>query len=122
MDNKVFVYGTLRQGHYNHSVLEMSKAVPIDLFAKTKEKYIRTDTNLPKVYNISAGKRARQVDGELYAVPDMVYIDRLEGHPILYRRDSVDILDSFEHPHKAWLYFYNGNNQQYVGFGNTQEA
>ena len=102
--DKLFVYGTLRKGHGNHHVLELSKAVPIDLSAKTVRKFMHVVDFLPKVFKHEA---VAQVEGELYRIPTMKYVDTLESHPYLYRREQVDISDSGGEVHRAWLYFYN---------------
>ena len=109
MDN-LFVYGTLRKGHNNHHVLNMSKAVLIDLDAKTIENYRHVVDFLPKVFKQES---TNPVKGELYMIPTLKYVDTLEGHPHLYRREKVNILDSRDKVHKAWLYFFNTGEKYY---------
>ena len=48
------------------------------------------------------------IKGELYKVDDngLQTIDRIEGHPRLYKREEVQVVVNGEE-FKAWLYFCN---------------
>lgn len=104
---KVFVYGTLMQGYSNHYQY-MHNARFIDR-AKTKNKYYRT--GLISVYEKPpiGETKAEQIYGELYAVPitDLPKIDMLEGHPRVYRRKLITVIDSKGTEHEAYIYFLN---------------
>lgn len=89
---KVFVYGTLRQGQPNHSLLEEGGARFISP-AKTWDGYTMIHLGgFPGV--VAAGPYI--IKGELYEVPETTVanvLDPLEGHPTFYRRRRIDTID-----------------------------
>lgn len=83
--SRVFVYGTLRAGDYNHYLLEGH-----DLVALTRTEPRFTLVSLgPYPAMIAGGDTA--VVGEVYDVDDdtLAALDRLEGHPDFYRRKTI---------------------------------
>lgn len=94
--NRVMVYGTLKRGNGNHSLLEKSDYLGP---AVTEEaKYTMVDYGFfPAV--IPSGEMV--IHGEAYDVSDGVLarLDRLEGHPNFYTRTRVKT--NFG---EAWMY------------------
>ena len=91
---KVFVYGTLKKGHYNHYLLGAStylgKASTVAPHIMIGESY-----TFPYVLGKASqfpGKQGHLIQGEVYEVEDhvLVQLDRLEGYPKHY--DKVDTL------------------------------
>lgn len=91
--HKVFVYGTLKRGFPNASILEycefISNAVVRGL--------MRSLGPFPAV----SLHGDNQIKGEIYAVDDatMAHLDRLEGVPSFYQRDKVETSAG-----PAWIY------------------
>jgi gamma-glutamylcyclotransferase (GGCT)/AIG2-like uncharacterized protein YtfP len=97
--NKVFVYGSLKRNYWNHRVLEQSNG-----------KFVKEDQlSGASIYNYSSfpalgfieGKNP--VQGEVFEVERMDYLDRLEGYPNFYNRSLVKT-DSGE---EVWVYHFN---------------
>ena len=107
----VFVYGTLRKGYWNHSLLENSKFLGK---AITKEKYSLFADGIPYVVKIPK----TQIIGELYEVDKetLERLDRLEGHPDFYKREEIEVLLD-EKPMKAWIYFYPHPKGKFIKSG-----
>jgi gamma-glutamylaminecyclotransferase len=100
--HRVFVYGTLRRGFENHFFLRNARFLGA---GRTKECYALYADGLP--YVIKDEPRSR-ICGELYDVDGKTLeaMDHLEGHPLHYRRTSVDVLDGDGRTFRAWVYFY----------------
>lgn len=88
----VFVYGTLKQGEANHGVMTSADGEFL------------TTAKLPGYYMVNtpwypfAAKSDNDddyIEGELYKVPaeKLHILDRLEGYPQLYDRDTVNVKD-----------------------------
>lgn len=85
MTHTIFVYGTLKQGQANHRYLEGQqylgeyKIVGFDMY------------NVGSFPAVVYGEGV--IRGEAYLVDDatLASLDRLEGHPRLYRREKVTI-------------------------------
>lgn len=102
----VFVYGTLKQGFHNHYLLRgvkfVGNAVTVDKWALP----IYGGTHLPTVLPLNDGYA---IKGEAYrpSKADWKLLDRLEGHPDMYKRVLVDIkLVDGDTPNKAWIYLF----------------
>ncbi len=86
MSYKVFVYGTLRKGFWNHVLLKDSEFVEerwlpgFRIHGAGIPFMVRTENENDKVY------------GEIYKVDDetLQQLDWLEGHPDWYVRQEVD--------------------------------
>lgn len=107
----VFVYGSLKRGLHNHSLLERHGA-----------KYVGNDVVSGRLVNLGAfpGLVPFQgnwiVRGEVYIIDNKALsaLDYLEGHPVFYKREVV-ILPIFG---PAWVYYYQhakDMKQEYVG-------
>ena len=83
----VFVYGTLMDGERNHRVLARAEHLGA---ARTVARFTMFD--LGSYPAIVAGGRTA-ISGELYAVDAaaLAKLDRLEGHPEIYRRTSIEL-------------------------------
>lgn len=98
MRNQVFVYGTLKKGHYNHRCISMDKTAKLlidDAFISAK------------MYDLGAFPAAvagfSQVKGEVWDVDDetLERLDHLEGHPRHYCRRMMYIIGGSV---SAWVY------------------
>lgn len=106
MNNKVFVYGTLRQGNGNHQLLETANLVGT---GKTcGEHYTMISLGgFPAVYLTGDVP----IIGELYDQVDertMNRLDMLEGYPSFYNRTEVEVIIDGE-PDTAWMYYFEGD-------------
>ena len=107
----VFVYGTLRKGFGNHSLLQDAEFISI---GKTKHRYCMTASGCPFV---SEHTKMTRILGELYrikTVEDWHHLDRLESHPTWYVRKQVEIEVEGGKYVKAWLYFNEESQGQQV--------
>lgn len=88
-EHLVFVYGTLKRGFGNHKFLEHSRFIGD---ARTCPALFMVDGGVPFV--MIEGGPLRQIAGEVYAVdkPTLRRLDRLEGHPHMYRRETVEVV------------------------------
>lgn len=92
----VAVYGTLKQGQYNHPVLSRQGA-----------EYLGTDTltgwamyDLGSFPCVVPMKLSGSIVVEVYKVADLKATDRLEGYPGFY--DRVQVVTQYGN---AWIYF-----------------
>ncbi len=98
--NKVFVYGTLKQGNSLRGLNRWGRAATFIADAVTSEsKY--------NLWNLGAfpattlnGKS--YISGEVWVVDQetMQDLDRIEGYPAFYKRTQVDTTQG-----RAWMYF-----------------
>jgi len=101
--NKVFVYGTLRKGRGNYSILERSTFVGN---AVTAIKYAMYVSGIPYVTEL---EHETNIVGEVYEVDEFTLnrLDRLEGHPHFYERRKIEVFLEDGRKIKAFLYFYD---------------
>jgi gamma-glutamylaminecyclotransferase len=96
--NFVFVYGTLKKGHYNHRCISMDPTAKLVF----DDAVVQADMyNLGAFPAITQGKG--HVQGEVWLVSDLTLdrLDHLEGHPDFYKRKEI----FFGGKQKAWAYF-----------------
>lgn len=86
---KIFVYGTLMKGEFNHSILS-SPHVNYLKNGITKRNYT--------LYNLGAfpgmvANGSNSVVGEIYEVDDFTInmLDGLESHPTFYKRTKIEL-------------------------------
>jgi gamma-glutamylcyclotransferase (GGCT)/AIG2-like uncharacterized protein YtfP len=106
--HRVFVYGTLRRGHQNHPLLEMSKF--IDEAATLRTYWMITTGAFPVVLDAvpaDFGLPPLAIAGEIYHVDDatLVQLDRLEREGRSYDRKETDV---YEAGHKVQAHIYIG--------------
>ena len=99
---RVLVYGTLKQGHSNHVLLEEANAKFIGYDSVTGPFTLFDLGAIPAVIDGEQGVN-NKIRGELWAVqPEgLAALDLLEGHPHFYQRRKLwtDI-----HKRRAWMY------------------
>ena len=97
-----FVYGTLKKKFHNHYLLESSKYLGN---GHTKSKYALYESGIPFVIK---NEQVSFIYGELYEIIDktLKQLDKLEGHPVWYCREQVEIITETGKSILAWLYFY----------------
>lgn len=91
MNRYVFVYGTLKRGGHNHSVLGHSKFISDGV---TEELFTMYDGPFPIVTDEVREGYSGHVEGEIYLVDDEEVwkaLDILEGVPYLYIRKDVKV-------------------------------
>lgn len=97
---KVFVYGTLKQGQGNHSVLD---GAPFIEETETVKSYDMLHLGgYPGVIEGVTGE-GTTIKGEVYEVEGLDRLDMLEGYPSLYYREEVELANG----DTAWMYLYN---------------
>lgn len=104
--HKVFVYGTLKNGHGNHRLLETARQLHDDAVITGMMVSLG---GFPCVTTHGDN----QIHGEIYEVDDatLLRLDQLEGHPTFYCRE---IVHSNHGP--VWVYliqdegYYAGRN------------
>ena len=87
MNNLVFVYGTLKQGHGNHRLLQSARLVQR---AVTRPEFTMFNLGwFPGV--VHHGNTS--ISGEIYQVNEQEFkaLDALEGYPDFYTRKQIDI-------------------------------
>jgi gamma-glutamylcyclotransferase (GGCT)/AIG2-like uncharacterized protein YtfP len=112
----VFVYGTLRQGSWNHGLLSGQRLLGQ---GATKDEHALYVDHVPYV----AKEPVSRIRGEAYAVDGtcLAALDQLEDHPREYRREQVSIgLDSGE-TITAWLYFHPNPKGKLIPSGDFLE-
>ena len=104
---KLFVYGTLKRGGSNHSVMVRAGGEFL-CEAKTVELRKLIVTHLPFLCDGHAPD-GYQVEGEIYEIPDarsLHLIDTLEGNGSFYQRRLDDFFESdSDNEHTAWVYY-----------------
>lgn len=112
----VFVYGSLKKGFHNHSILRDCAANAMGP-ATTEERYLLLKgAAFPYLINpeyfttlVDCAGILGKVAGELYYINDsgLAALDRLEGHPEFYRREKIKVTPHFyKKPWvEAWVYF-----------------
>ena len=104
---KVFVYGTLKRGGSNHSVMVRAGGTFL-CEAKTTELRKLIVTHLPFLCDGHA-PNGYQVEGQIFEIPDargLDLIDTLEGNASFYQRRLDDFIE-LDSPteHTAWVYY-----------------
>lgn len=101
----LFVYGTLKEGFYNHDrYLGGSKSTSLGS-AFTSNDYTLYIEALPFMVEESSDA---PVEGELYEIDDatLAEIDDLEGHPYAYRRQKIRVTNVDGEEKLCYAYIY----------------
>lgn len=95
---RVFVYGTLKEGHGNHTLLKEANAEFVGYDSITGPLLMTDMVGFPGVYRpkCTGGEvecdadAANMIKGEVWAMdPEgLAALDYLEGHPTFYRREK----------------------------------
>jgi gamma-glutamylaminecyclotransferase len=111
MTTKVFVYGTLKKGFSNHSIIMTS---PFVKEAATKPEF--TMITLGGFPGILANGNT-SIIGEVYEVSEFTLdrLDKLEGHPNWYRRTPITLLDGDEV--ETYIYLHKERTQEIIDSG-----
>ena len=100
---KVFVYGSLKKGFYNSSIMRsaifLSDVVTVKEFGMFKDDF----GNYPYIVD----KPYMQVQGELYSVSEELLgvLDRFESVPDYYHRKLIEVTGSDNMIYSAFCYF-----------------
>lgn len=113
MTHRVFVYGSLKRGHWNSALLSEYHAV-FRGETVTEQRYhmlsgrVERSGRFPVVLDGHPAPFARPVSGEIYHVSDecLVQLDRLERVPDSYERKIAGVTED-GHPVQAWIYVGN---------------
>ena len=114
----VFVYGTLMRGQINHELLAGAEFIGEGVTSKAFGFYAGPDRGvdadelpqIPYAYEQPAsGDEPVQVQGEVWEVDaaTLAELDKLEGHPDWYQRQSVRVLIS-EKDIETFMYIIPG--------------
>jgi gamma-glutamylcyclotransferase (GGCT)/AIG2-like uncharacterized protein YtfP len=97
----VFVYGSLRKGMHNHRVMGSSKLLAEATLTGFDMYQV---SSFPAIVVGEGG-----VKGEIYLVDNatLARLDRLEGHPRMYRREVVTV-QSGSCLFDVWVYVWQG--------------
>lgn len=111
---KVFVYGTLKQGGTFNESLRQPESEFLGN-ALTVSKYHFFDLGkFPCICKTTAATRAKyqqvHVRGELYKTRAIKVMDYIEGHPTFYKREQIWVETVNGVLHKAWAYFLGIDN------------
>jgi gamma-glutamylcyclotransferase (GGCT)/AIG2-like uncharacterized protein YtfP len=103
---RLFVYGTLKAGHWNHHFIEDAA---VHSYTARVEGYSLYGVGIP----YAVPEVGAEVQGEVYHFADpsgevLARLDRLEGHPIHYRRTRVHAIDSYGEGEDVWMYVRAG--------------
>ena len=105
MNKFVFVYGSLKKGFYNHSLLSSSRLIGV---AKTLEKYCMID--MGSFPGVSITEEVSVISGEVYEVSEEEFerLDMLEGYPSFYNRKKVKVIIGYAEM-EVWMYYLNNS-------------
>ena len=115
----IFVYGTLRKGFHNHSLLLNSEYLGT---AKTACKYVMFSSGIPFV---SRTLKHTQIIGEIYRVSDAVLksVDSLESYypdspdQSWYHRTEIDLINNEGILTRAFIYFNDKESGRVITSG-----
>ena len=117
--HRVFVYGTLKKGHYNNVLLDEAEFVGSAMT-------VGKDYTM---YNLGAFPGVKEggcdsITGEVYIVDDeqLARLHQLEGHPTFYKAINKQVKlfnNSVAGYMEAFMYIYQGNNSNTIKVGGT---
>lgn len=109
---RVLVYGTLKDGHSNHILMEEADATFIGYDSVTGPFRMFDLGAIPAV--VDAPDFENVVRGELYSIDSegLAALDMLEGHPNFYARRKL-VTDV--HNRRAWMYMLTSTNWLHEG-------
>jgi gamma-glutamylcyclotransferase (GGCT)/AIG2-like uncharacterized protein YtfP len=107
-NQRLFVYGTLKKGQYFHEKYlsgEKSNFLGVGYAGPDYSLYVGAQPHLIREPS------DKPVKGELYEVSPVVLesLDGLEGHPIVYKRELVEVFTELGEKTLAWAYLRHQN-------------
>jgi gamma-glutamylaminecyclotransferase len=113
MTHRVFVYGSLKRGHWNNHLLGDHRAA-FRGETVTVQRYhmlsgsVEGSRRFPIILDDDAAESVCPVSGEIYHVSDqcLALLDRLERVPVSYERKVADVVED-GYPVKAHIYVGN---------------
>jgi len=99
---RVFVYGTLKQDHGNHVLIQAAEGLFMG-YDRVEGAYKMCDMGgFPGVYHPGDATTRNTIYGELWALePEgLATLDMLEGHPNFYKREKLWTANE----KRAWMY------------------
>ena len=108
--SRVFVYGSLKEGHSNHHVLRGAKYIGRDMILGPFE--MVSLGYFPGVLDKGAEADISPIFGEVYEVDreGLAALDLLEGHPDFYCREKM----TTENNVRVWMYILQDNGDLYT--------
>jgi len=106
MTTLLFVYGTLKSGHKNNSLLSDGELLGNHL---TEPCYTMYDLGLFPAITLD-GDTA--IHGEVWSVPNLELTDYLEGYPTFYNRTLIPTEYG-----DAWVYYLSSANYEVIESG-----
>lgn len=99
----VFVYGSLKRGLGNYSLLEYNDAEFVGFDTISGPLTMVSFGGFPAVCHDSSVRGVNTIFGQTFRIPapGLLALDALEGHPRWYRREQFQ---TDEHNRKAWIY------------------
>lgn len=101
--HRIFIYGTLKKGQYFHNQYLSGDKSNFLGNATTSNEYQLYIDGMP---HLIREKTDTPCKGELYEINDDVLksLDDLESHPIVYKRELIDVYDEKGQRVLAWGY------------------
>lgn len=114
-NQRIFVYGTLKNGFYFHdSFLGGEKSVFLGKAVTSTDFTLYIDSLPNMVREVSDNG----VKGEVYEVSEEVLkaLDKLEGHPNFYKRDMIEVNLGDDKKINVWAYVrpYHYRGREYA--------
>jgi len=108
---KLFVYGSLKKGYWNHRLLQDAIFVGE---AVTKKHYTLVNSGFPKAVTVDIGRKKAPVAGEVFEIDEkhLRYCDGLEGHPDFYTRATIQVVLDSGDVVDTYIYEYNHSSNQ----------
>lgn len=106
--HKVFVYGSLKRGFHNNTLLYESRFIG-ERITQDETWIMRSLGGFPGVVRKYHGALSASIHGDLYEVDDFTLsrLDRLESNGQFYSRELVRLRDEDE---LAWMYILNNDH------------
>jgi gamma-glutamylaminecyclotransferase len=100
---KVFVYGSLKKGFYNHYLIKGAQFVTTAVTTDSDYEMVSMGA-FPGVYKGTTVNCRFQIAGEVYEVDDdqLEELDRLENNGQMYQRYQIAVKGI---PEPVWMYF-----------------
>jgi gamma-glutamylcyclotransferase (GGCT)/AIG2-like uncharacterized protein YtfP len=110
---RVFVYGTLKQGHGNHRCLDGAVFEGKARTVPNRFKMVSLGA-FPAIITLPEGAESAPIKGETYLVDEKILsrLDMLEGYPNLYNRRNIAVRNEEGQWAEALVYYMEGKHSQ----------